>query len=139
MEHYFSRKGIMGIPLSAWDKSGMFFSVLIMMTGLLGAGALYNEGSGLGESFGMLLLGGLFGMGLILLHIMGDTKEAKRQIVAALTDAFANGTVHRGKEEGQAFKNVLPTKEEVAALSEAAVTAEEKLILEEVLEEYFWD
>ena len=27
VEHYFSRKGIMGIPLSVWDKSGLFLSL----------------------------------------------------------------------------------------------------------------
>ena len=30
------------------------------------------------------------------------------------------------------------TKEEVDALSEAAVTEEERMVLEEVLEDYFW-
>jgi len=139
VEHYFSRKGIMGIPLSVWDKSGLFMAVLTFMTGVFGAAVFYNAGEPVIKMIGILLLGTMTGAGLLLLHICGDAKEAKRQIVAALTDYLANGTVCRGKEEGQGLKRNLPTKEEVEALSEAAVTAEEKLVLEEVLEEYFWN
>ena len=139
VEHYFSRKGIMGIPLSVWDKSGLFFSVLAFMTGVLGAGAFYNEGEPARQMMGMVILGSVSAAGLLLLHIVGEGKEAKRLIVVALTDALANGTASRGREEGQGGKSSLPTKEEVEALSEAAVTAEEKMVLEEVLEEYFWN
>jgi hypothetical protein len=139
VEHYFSRKGIMGIPLSVWDKSGLFFSAITILTGILGASYFYNEGGAVQRIMGILLLGSLAGTGLLLLHIMSDGREAKRQIVAALTDYLANGTVCREKEENSGIKSKLPTKEEVEALSEAAVTAEEKLVLEEVLEEYFWN
>ena len=136
VEHYFARKGIMGIPLSVWDKSGPVLSLTVIIAGILGAGNLFNKGEPVREMIGILLLASLSGAGLYLLHILSDGKETTRQIVAALTDYLANGTAFRGKEEGQ--RNRYPTKEEVEAFSEAAVSAEEKMILEEVLEEYFW-
>lgn len=139
VEHYFSRKGIMGIPLSVWDKSGLFLSILSFMTGVLGAASFYNGEELIGSMMGVLLLGTLSAAGILLLHIMGEGKETKHQIVVALTDALANGTVSKSREERSVQGIKIPTKEEVEALSEAAVTAEEKMVLEEVLEEYFWN
>ena len=138
VEHYFSRKGIMGIPLSAWDKSGLFFSVLTLTTGMIGAGTFYNEGGSIRQMMGMLILGTGSAAVLLLLHSIGEGREAKRQIIAALTDALANGSMSGCRESQPGQKSYVPTKEEVEALSEAAVTAEEKMVLEEVLEEYFW-
>ena len=139
VEHYFSRKGIMGIPLSVWDKSGLFLSILSFMTGVLGAASFYNGEELIGSMMGVLVLGTLSAAGILLLHIMGEGKETKHQIVVALTDALANGTVSKSREERSVQGIKIPTKEEVEALSEAAVTAEEKMVLEEVLEEYFWN
>lgn len=138
VEHYFARKGILGIPLSVWDKSGLFLAVLTAAAGLLGAGAAYNGGESIRQMMGYLLIGGIFSAGLFLVHIIGDAKDVKQQIQVALTDYLANGTTLREKTEGQGLRDKLPTKEEVAALDEAAVTEEERMVLEEVLEEYFW-
>lgn len=139
VKHYFSRKGIMGIPLALWDKSGLFLSLLVFMTGLAGAAVCYNEGEPLRQMFGLLLLGTMAASGLLLLHIAGDGTETKNHIIAALTDYLSNGAGGRLKEEESGQKRRFPTKEEVEAISEAAVTAEEKIVLEEVLEEYFWN
>ena len=138
VEHYFSRKGIMGIPLSVWDKSGLVLSVLVFMTGILGAASSYNGEESVGRLVGVLLLGSLSAAGILMLHIIGEGKETKHQIVVALTDALANGAALKGRAENLGQGVRIPTKEEVEALSEAAVTAEEKMVLEEVLEEYFW-
>ena len=138
VEHYFARKGILGIPLSVWDKAGAVLPVAVVLIGMLGSGALFNDGEPVREMLGLMLIAGMSGAGLFLLHIIGDAKETKRQIVAALTDHLENGTAYRGKEEGQELRKRFPAKEEVEAFSEAAVTAEEKMVLEEVLEEYFW-
>ena len=67
----------------------------------------------------------------------------KEEIVTALKDYLANGTVHRVSRENlrdkpEEKKAPLPTREEVEGLSEAAVTEEERQVLLEVLEEYFW-
>lgn len=137
-EHYFARKGILGIPLSVWDKSGLVLSVLAGITGILGAGAALGGDEPIRQVLGYLLLGGLSAAGLLLLHIIGDSKETKRQILCALVDYLANGASQRSTAEGQRQRDRLPTKEEVQALSEAAVSEEERLVLEEVLEEYFW-
>ena len=139
VEHYFSRKGIMGIPLSVWDKSGLFLSILSFMAGVLGAASFYNGEEPIGSMMGVLLLGTLSAAGILLLHIVGEGKETKRQIVVALTDALANGTVSKSRAESLQPEIKVPTKEEIDALSEAAVTAEERIVLEEVLEEYFWN
>lgn len=139
VEHYFSRKGIMGIPLSVWDKSGLFLSILSFMTGVLGAASFYNRDEPIGSMMGVLLLGTLSAAGILLLHITGEGKETKHRIVVALTDALANGTSLKNREDNPVQGIRVPTKEEVEALSEAAVTAEEKMVLEEVLEEYFWN
>ena len=139
VEHYFARKGILGIPLSVWDKAGAALPVAVVLIGMLGSGALFNDGEPVREMLGLMLIAGMSGAGLFLLHIIGDARETKRQIVAALTDHLENGTAYRGKkEEGQELRKRFPAKEEVEAFSEAAVTAEEKMVLEEVLEEYFW-
>lgn len=138
VEHYFARKGILGIPLSVWDKSVLFLSGTTLLIGLLGAGAFYNSGGSVRSMIGIGIIGGMSAAGLFLLHILGEGEESKRQIMAALTDYLANGTRAR-REEGTELKMQLPSREEVEALSEAAVTAEEKLVLEEVLEEYFWN
>lgn len=139
VEHYFSRKGIMGIPLSVWDKSGQFLSILSFMTGVIGAASFYNRDEPIGSMMGVLLLGTLSAAGILLLHITGEGKETKHRIVVALTDALANGTSLKNREDNPVQGIRVPTKEEVEALSEAAVTAEEKMVLEEVLEEYFWN
>lgn len=139
VEHYFARKGILGIPLSVWDKAGAALPVAVVLIGMLGLGALFNDGDSVREMLGLMLIACMSGAGLFLLHIIGDAREAKRQIVVALTDYLENGTAYRGKkEEGQELRKRFPAKEEVEAFSEAAVTAEEKMVLEEVLEEYFW-
>lgn len=139
VEHYFSRKGIMGIPLSVWDKSGLFLSILSFMAGVLGAASFYHGEEPIGSMMGVLLLGTLSAAGILLLHIVGEGKETKHQIVVALTDALANGTSSKTREGSPVQGIRVPTKEEVESLSEAAVTAEEKMVLEEVLEEYFWN
>ncbi len=139
VEHYFSRKGIMGIPLSVWDKSGLFLALFAFTTGVLGAASYYPGEEPIVPMIGAFLLGTLSAAGILLLHIVGEGKETKHQIVVALTDALANGTVSKTRAESPVQEIKVPTKEEVEALSEAAVTAEEKIVLEEVLEEYFWN
>ena len=139
VEHYFSRKGIMGIPLSVWDKSGLFLALFAFTTGVLGAVSYYPGEEPIVPMIGAFLLGTLSAAGILLLHIVGEGKETKHQIVVALTDALANGTVSKTRAESLEPEIKVPTKEEVEALSEAAVTAEEKIVLEEVLEEYFWN
>jgi len=66
VEHYFSRKGIMGIPLSVWDKSVPFLAVLTFMTGVIGSGTFYNGEEPMYQMMGMLLLGTFFASGLLL-------------------------------------------------------------------------
>ena len=138
VEHYFARKGIWGIPLSMWDKAGILCTLLTAFTGILGAAASYNRGADMRRMMGIFLLGGAGTLFLLLVHRLTDSAHVKREIVAALTDYLANGTVHRGTEGKDESGRKLPTKEELASLDEAAVTEEEKVVLEEVLEEYFW-
>lgn len=135
VEHYFSRKGILGIPLSLWDKSGILTAALAGMASILGTAAAYNRGENASQMIGYLLIGAAAVSCLLVLHIVGDASQTKKQIQAALTDHLANGTYKR-KEIDEREKPL--TREEVDALSEAAVTEEERMVLEEVLEEYFW-
>lgn len=138
VEHYFTRKGIMGIPLSVWDKSGMLLAVMAGFVGICGAAASYAGGESLRQMAGYLLVGGISAAGLLMLHICGDSTHTKRQILVALTDSLANGTSQRNGSQEKNVKDKPLTKEEVDALSEAAVTEEERMVLEEVLEDYFW-
>lgn len=92
----------------------------------------------MGQMSRFLLLGGTGTILLLLFHILGESSGTKQQILAALTDHLANGTPPRKESFGAEEKDEPMTKEEVEALSEAAVTEEEKMVLEEVLEDYFW-
>lgn len=138
VEHYFSRKGILGIPLSFWDKSSLFLAALTSLAGISGCLAALETGASMGQMSRFLLLGGTGTILLLLFHILGESSGTKQQILAALTDHLANGTPPRKESFGAEEKDEPMTKEEVEALSEAAVTEEEKMVLEEVLEDYFW-
>lgn len=138
VEHYFSRKGILGIPLSFWDKSSLFLAALTSLSGIGGCLAALETGASMGQMSRFLLLGGAGTILLLLFHILGESSRTKEQILAALTDHLANGTPPRNGSVGVEEKEEPMTKEEVEALSEAAVTEEEKMVLEEVLEDYFW-
>lgn len=138
VEHYFSRKGILGIPLSFWDKSSLFLAALTSLAGIGGSMMALETGASMDQMSRFLLLGAAGSIVLLLFHILGESSRTKQQILAALTDHLANGTPpRRGSLEGKE-KDEPMTKEEVEALSEAAVTEEEKMVLEEVLEDYFW-
>lgn len=136
VEHYFSRKGILGIPLGFWDKSVFFLSLASFLMGLLGAFSTYTGGQGVEKAVLFLFSGTISAVLLLMLHTLGNTKETKRNILVALTDYLSNGMVQRNSREK--VEQEVPTKAEVEAMSEAAVTEEERQILSDVLEEYFW-
>ena len=138
VEHYFSRKGILGIPLGFWDKSVFFLSLATLLVGMLGSTSAYFGSGGENIRDGILYLasGMVASLFLMMVHTLGNTREAKRNILVALTDYLSNGRTGRG-EEAKKMPDI-PTRAEVEALSEAAVTEEERQILSEVLEDYFW-
>lgn len=138
VEHYFSRKGILGIPLGFWDKSVFFLSLAVLLIGMLGGASAYFGGGTENVREGILYLasGIVASLFLMMIHTLGNTKEAKRNILVALTDYLSNGRSSRGENEKKTPD--VPTRAEVEAMSEAAVTEEERQILSEVLEDYFW-
>lgn len=138
VEHYFSRKGILGVPLAFWDKSILFLSLASLLTGVTGTFFAMMRNQEMRSCLIYLFAGTISSLVLLVLHSMGDTKRAKRQILVALTDYFSNGISGRAKfqEKGKTAK--IPTKAEVESMSEAAVTEEEKQVLMDVLEDYFW-
>lgn len=147
VDRFFARKGILGIPLSVWDKAVLQLSIVCFLMGLTGAfsGYILNAGT---AKIVTTLFSGMMGAGILLfLHYFGGTVETKEQVITALKDYLTNGTGHRtsqsltrGREKEEAKKKELPpTREEVEDLSEAAVTEEERQVLMEVLEEYFWE
>ena len=139
VDHYFSRKGILGVPLAFWDRSVLFLSLAILMTGLGSSFWGYLNGGEWDFIFLPLYAGAMLALGLFMIHNLGTEKEAKEQIKAALTDYLANSASQRTKEcQEKRERDAVPVREEVEALSEAAVTEEEKQVLMEVLEDYFW-
>lgn len=138
VEHYFARKGILGIPLGFWDRSVFFLSMAVLLVGMLGGASVYfhPETQNLQEGIFYVAGGMISSVFLMMLHTLGNTKETKRNILVALTDYLSNGRGMRGEEEKK--EKEVPTRAQVEALSEAAVTEEEKQILSEVLEDYFW-
>ena len=136
VEHYFARKGILGIPLGFWDKSVFFLSLASFLIGLLGASSAYFSDQNIRNAIVYLFGGTIGAVFLRMLHTLGNTKEQKRYILVALTDYLSNGMVQRTSVNRE--EQDIPTKAEVEAMSEAAVTEEEKQILSDVLEEYFW-
>lgn len=144
VDRFFERKGIMGIPLRVWDKAVLQLSMLCFLVGITGSFYGYLVDYGTNRMITTLFSGVIGGGILLLLHNVGGTVEIKSQIVTALKDYLANGTAHRVYQESlrektaEKKKEVLPTREEVEGLSEAAVTEEERQVLLEVLEEYFW-
>lgn len=138
VEHYFSRKGILGIPLGFWDRSTLFLSLACLLTGVAGTFSAMRMNQEMGPALVYLFSGTGSALVLFMLHIMGDAKGARRQILVALTDYFSNGISGRIKSREKEKEGKIPTKAEVEAMSEAAVTEEEKQVLMEVLEDYFW-
>lgn len=138
VEHYFSRKGIFGIPLGFWDKSTYFFALASLLTGVAGTFSAMLMNQEVRSMLVYLFSGTVSAIFLFMLHMIGDTKKARRQILIALTDYFANGISGRGRSEEKGKLGKIPTKAEVESLSEAAVTEEEKQVLMDVLEDYFW-
>ena len=144
VDRFFERKGIMGIPLRVWDKAVLQLSMLCFLVALTGSFYSYMVDFGTNRMVTTLFSGAIGGGILLFLHYVGGTVEMKSQIVTALKDYLANGAVHRVCQEPlrektvEKKKEVLPTREEVEGLSEAAVTEEERQVLLEVLEEYFW-
>lgn len=144
VDKFFERKGIMGIPLRVWDKAVLQLAIVSFLLGT--AGAFYSYLMNLGTArIVTTLFSGVMGGGiLLLLHNMGGTEDMKAQIITSLKDYLANGPAHRVPQEqlrektAEKRKEPLPTREEVEGLSEAAVTEEERQVLMEVLEEYFW-
>lgn len=138
VEHYFARKGIMGIPLGFWDRAVAFLSMASLLTGLTGAFRAYLGQAPAEEIYVFLFSGTIVSVGLSLLYTLGNAKEAKKKIIVALTDYFSNVMGQRKDTQASEKSRKIPTRDEVESLSEAAVTEEEKQILAEVLEEYFW-
>lgn len=144
VDRFFERKGIMGIPLRVWDKAVLQLSLLGFLVGAAGAFYSYMLNFGTSKTVTTLFFGAMVGGVLLLLHNVGGTQEMKGQIITSLKDYLANGAAHRVPQEPLREKTVekrkesLPTREEVEGLSEAAVTEEEKQVLLDVLEEYFW-
>lgn len=144
VERFFERKGIMGISLRVWDKAVLQLSLLCFLVGISGSFYSYLFRYGTNATVTTLFSGMIGGVFLLLLHHTGGTDEIKTQIITALKDYLANGTAHRvsreplREKETEPKKENLPTREEVEGLSEAAVTEEERQVLLEVLEEYFW-
>lgn len=144
VDRFFERKGIMGIPLRVWDKAVLQLSMLCFLVGMTGSFYSYLTDYGTSRMITTLFVGTIGGGVLLLLHNVGGTDEIKSQIITALKDYLANGTAHRVYQEPlrekavEQRKETLPTREDVEGLSEAAVTEEERQVLLEVLEEYFW-
>lgn len=143
VDRFFERKGILGIPLPVWDKAVFLLSLFSFLVGMGGAFYSYLMNFGAAKTITTLFSATLVSGTLLLLHHLGGTKQMKEEIVTALKDYLANGCVPRASRENlrdkpEEKKAPLPTREEVEGLSEAAVTEEERQVLLEVLEEYFW-
>lgn len=144
VDKFFERKGIMGIPLRIWDKAVLQLAIVGFLLGMAGAFYSFALNFGTVKTITTLFSGMMAGGILLLLHNVGGTEEMKAQIIIDLKDYLANGQAHRVSQEplrekaAEKRKEPLPTREEVEGLSEAAVTEEERQVLMEVLEEYFW-
>jgi hypothetical protein len=144
VDKFFERKGILGIPLSIWDRAVQQLAIVSFLMGTAGAFYSYTMNFGSVRTISTLFVGFMGGGILLFFHNLGSTEELKQQIIINLKDYLENGPAHRmaveqmrdKKEEKK--RDTLPTREEVEGLSEAAVTEEERQVLLDVLEEYFW-
>lgn len=135
IEHYFSKRRILGVTLGVWEKAMLFLSVLSALTGAGGSFYAFIQGQETQVVLIYLFSGGIGGLGLLLLFVMGGLKEKRRQVIISLTDYLTNGAVHRYETD---FMKEERLSSEEESFEEAAVTEEEKQVLRDVLEDYFW-